>query len=75
MEFFDKYKKPIVAAVVGALTAIILSYLIDIPFWVTGAIIGAVSVLFTDQIATMFDKQVKNIQDKRKESKSKKDAE
>ncbi len=72
MEFFEKYKNPIIAAVVGALTAIVLSYLITIPFWITGAIIGAVSVLFTEQAVGIYDKQVENLKAKREESKKKK---
>ncbi len=72
MEFFEKYKNPIIAAVVGALTAIVLSYLVQIPFWITGAIIGAVSVLFTEQAVGLYDKQVENLKAKREESKSKK---
>ncbi len=70
MEFFDKYKNIIIAAVVGALVAIVLSYLIDIPFWVTGAIIGASSSWLTEKATVLTDQQLEKYQAKKSEKKA-----
>ncbi len=71
-EFFEKYKSLIIGGVVGALVAVVLSYLLQIPFWVTGAIIGASSSWLTEIATKQFDEQYAKLEEKRKADKAKK---
>ncbi len=74
MDFFEKYKTPIIAAVVGAAVAFVLSYLLQIPFWITGAIIAASASWLTQKATEQFDVQYARYQEKRKADKLKAEA-
>ena len=64
MEIFNKYKTYIVRGVVGAVLATVL-WAIDMPIWVTGAVIALVAGIAGDFVQKHLDQQLETMQAKK----------